>query len=156
MKNHLRREAGDSDKRPDRILAPAQSDADPSLPFSRGSRLNRYSRQRNYYEILARGTGECRQVTPEHPSRVQERGGKKTQDEPGQDGLDIVAARTGPASYDGAANASEIGMIIVVRASLVIAAQSPAALLKEYPAATTEDVSFIAVPAHSPKPLSCR
>ncbi len=33
-------------------------------------------------------------------------------------------------------------------------AYSPALLLKAYPAATTEEVSFIAVPAHNPKALS--
>lgn len=53
-----------------------------------------------------------------------------------------------------AAKNKDIGIIIVVRVSFTIVAYCPAALLKAYPAATTEEVSLTAVPAHNPKALS--
>ena len=43
-----------------------------------------------------------------------------------------------------------VGMITRVRVSLTVVAKSPAASLKAYPAATTEEVSFTAVPVHRP------
>ena len=48
------------------------------------------------------------------------------------------------------------GIIISARVSLTIVAYCPAASLQEYAAATTEEVSLIAVPAHKPKPLSLK
>ena len=47
-----------------------------------------------------------------------------------------------------------MGMIIRVRVSLTMVAISPAASEKEKPAATTEEVSLMAVPAQTPKPVS--
>ncbi len=49
---------------------------------------------------------------------------------------------------------SAIGTIIKVRVSLTIVARLKAAGLQEAAAATTDEVSFIAVPAHIPKPTS--
>lgn len=48
------------------------------------------------------------------------------------------------------ARAMTIGMRVRVRVSLITTAYGPPAALKEYPAATTEDVSLMAVPAHRP------
>ena len=47
-------------------------------------------------------------------------------------------------------------MIRVVRVNLTIVATVPAAWLNAKPAATTAEVSFTAVPAQTPKPLSLR
>jgi hypothetical protein len=57
------------------------------------------------------------------------------------------------------ASTKVIGTIIKVLVSLTIVANAKATLfpteaLQETAAATTEEVSFIAVPAHIPKPLS--
>ncbi|MNJ69248.1 hypothetical protein D3C77_655770 [compost metagenome] len=49
------------------------------------------------------------------------------------------------------AKSNVIGTIISVLASLTITAKSPAVSLYAYPAATTDEVSLIAVPAHKPK-----
>lgn len=49
---------------------------------------------------------------------------------------------------------STVGMIESVRVSFTIVAKSPATSLKAYPAATTLEVSFTAVPAHSPYAIS--
>ncbi len=51
---------------------------------------------------------------------------------------------------------STIGTMKRVLVSLTIVAREPAASEKEYPAATTEDVSLTAVPIQSPYPLSPR
>jgi hypothetical protein len=45
-------------------------------------------------------------------------------------------------------NIIDIGIIRVVLVSLTMVEYSPAMLLKAYPAATTDEVSLIAVPAH--------
>ena len=47
-----------------------------------------------------------------------------------------------------------IGIIINVRVNLTIVASWPAVSLNAKLAATTEEVSFMAVPAHIPKPVS--
>ena len=52
------------------------------------------------------------------------------------------------------AKAKVIGMIMSVRVSLTTVAKRPTASLKEKAAATTEEISFITVPAHNPNAFS--